>query len=102
MQIEWTEPAVDDLIAIRDFIARDSAHYSRQFVERLFDAVRPLQDNPLIGRRVPEALERKDVRELIFHNYRLIYRVQAELVSIIAVVHARRDLGGATPPWETR
>jgi hypothetical protein len=30
MKIVWTEPAVADLEATRDFIARDSEHYAAQ------------------------------------------------------------------------
>ena len=102
MRIEWAEPAIEDLIAIRDFIAKDSPHYARKFIERLFDAVRSLEEHPLIGRHVPETVDHPDVRELIYHNYRLIYRIRADCVSVLAVVHGRRDLSGTAPPWETR
>ena len=103
MRVEWTEPAIDDLIAIRDFIAKDSPPYARLFIERLFDAAQPLADHPLIGRHVPEAIGHQGIRELIYQNYRLIYRVHNDRVSILAVIHARRDLAGAaSPPWETR
>lgn len=35
MKIVWTEPAVDDLAAIRDYIARDSEQYAGQFIARI-------------------------------------------------------------------
>ena len=60
-----------------------------------------LKDHPRLGRRVPEAETREDVRELIFRIYRVIYLVEAERVHILAVIHGSRDLGGqAAKPWE--
>ena len=44
-----------------------------------------------MGREVPEA-ERGDVRELIFHNYRIMYLVRTDLLYIVAIIHGSRDL----------
>jgi len=46
MRVEWTEPALDDMIAIRDYIAEDSPENAYRFIERLFDAAEPLTDQP--------------------------------------------------------
>lgn len=46
---------------------------------------------PESGRVVPE-FERPDLRELIESPYRLIYRVRADTIEVIAVVHLRREL----------
>lgn len=37
MRINWSEPALADLEAIYDFIARDSSQYAVRFVRRLLD-----------------------------------------------------------------
>jgi plasmid stabilization system protein ParE len=48
----------------------------------------------------PEA-NRDDIRELIFHAYRIIYLIAEEQVTILTVVHGSRDLGRRSPlPWE--
>lgn len=100
MWINWTEPALDDLEGIQTYIAKDSAYYARQFIERLFEAAKKLEDFPEIGRHVPEAEERNDIRELIFQGYRIIYLAQANTVSVITVIHGSRDLKGmANKPW---
>jgi len=52
--VRWTEQAVGDLRAIRQFIERDSPRYGRLVAERLFDASQRLEDFPLSGRVVPE------------------------------------------------
>ncbi len=100
MKIEWTEPALDDLETIRDYISKDSPYYARQFIERIFDAVKVLQGHQKIGRPVPEA-DHKNVRELIFQGYRIIYRVKLDRVQIAAVIHGSRNLSAKeNKPWD--
>ena len=100
MKIEWTDPALDDLEIIRDYISKDSPYYARQFIERIFDAAKTLQDHPKIGRPVPEA-ERNDVRELIFQGYRIIYRTESDRVQIATVIHGSRNLATKEiKPWD--
>lgn len=49
---------------------------------------------------VPEA-EKETVRELLYHNYRIIYRINGELIEIITVIQGNRDLGSFKPaPWD--
>lgn len=101
MRIEWTDPAIADLEAIRDYIARDSEHYGAQFVGRIIIAVEKLPSFPEMGRRVPEARSEVDVRELLFQNYRIIYRLKTDKIQIITVLHGSRNLRGMKPkPWE--
>jgi toxin ParE1/3/4 len=99
MRIAWSEPAIADLVAIHDYIARDSKHYAERFIERLVAAVEPLGNFPNLGRVVPEGDDRH--RELLFRAYRLIYRMADQEILIVAVVHGSRDLGGADEkPWD--
>ena len=100
MNLEWTEPALVDLESIWDFIKRDSEYYASQFIERIIDAVESLETFPEMGRNVPEA-ESKNIRELLFNNYRIIYQVETERVLILTVIHAARNLSQAgSKPWE--
>ncbi|MFT3755472.1 MAG: type II toxin-antitoxin system RelE/ParE family toxin [Pseudoxanthomonas sp.] len=100
MNIVWTEPAVDSLQAIRDYIACDNAFYADVFVNRLIDVAESLNEFPERGRQVPEA-GNPALRELLFQNYRIIYRHRAGAVEILAIVHGARDLSRMPrPPWE--
>lgn len=99
MRIDWAESALADLAGIQAYISRDSVFYARQFVERIFYAVEKLPSFPEMGRKVPEAEDRNDVRELIFQGYRIIYSLQANAVCIIAVIHGARDLSAMSKPW---
>jgi toxin ParE1/3/4 len=88
-RIVWTRPALDDVQEIRTYIARDSQRYARSVTERLVEAVERLHDHPLSGRIVPEAGQ-STLREVIEPPYRIVYRVRAELLEVVAVVHAAR------------
>jgi len=100
MKILWTEPAIEDLRNLHSYIAHDSPEYASSFVERIILSVEKLTRFPKIGRIVPEADE-ETIRELFYHNYRIIYRIKQELIEIITVVHGRRDLGSFKPaPWD--
>ena len=80
--IKWTPQSLGDIEAIADFIARDSDYYALMFTEKVFDTVERLKLFPESGRMVPE-LNRKKIREIIFGNYRIIYRIKEELVEIL-------------------
>ncbi len=100
MRVEWTDPALDALEGIRDYIAKDSPYYARRFIERIFDAAQKLQDHPRMGRPVPEA-DREDVRELIYQGYRIIYRTKPDRVQVITVIHGSRNLAAKeVKPWD--
>lgn len=55
MKIEWTEPAVLDLESIRDYIRRDSEHYTIRFVEKIIEAVESLEEFPKIRTECPRS-----------------------------------------------
>ncbi len=85
----WTRPALDDIQQIHDYIARDSPRYAQVVTEQLFAAVERLPAHPLSGRVVPE-LEHATVREVIEAPYRIVYRVRADMLEILTVVHSAR------------
>ncbi len=88
-RLVWTRPALEDVREIRAYIARDSPRYARSVAERLFDAVDRLREHPLSGRVVPE-LGQPTLREVIESPYRIVYRVRADVLEVITVVHAAR------------
>ena len=100
MRLEWAEPAVASLEAIHDYIAQDQPFYAERFIDRLMVSAELLMDFPEIGRRVYEAGQ-KDVREIIFQGYRIIYRVHPDVIRVITVLHGSRNLTVLQPkPWE--
>jgi toxin ParE1/3/4 len=91
--IRWSPEAADDLESIRDFIARDSAHYARLVAQRIVTAIDGLATSPQMGRVVPE-LRNPEVRELIVGAYRIVYRHRHDAVEIVTIFHGSRLLRG--------
>ncbi len=91
MRLIWSPQAVEDVEAIRSYVARDSEHYASLLVERIVAAVDRLEAFPLSGRVVPEVGD-ESLREIVYRNYRIVYRVKPEAVEIITVFHAARLL----------
>jgi len=90
VRVEWTEHAFGRLDEAMAFIARDRPAVAAQWLERILDAGMSLAELPDRGRVVPE-VGREDVRELIIDPYRLIYRLDDEVVTIMTVRHSRRE-----------
>ena len=88
-QIIWSPQAIEDVEAIRAYVARDSPRYADLLVERLVSAVEHLETDPLSGRVVPE-VGNDTVREIIHGNYRIVYRVRPDLLEIVTVFHGAR------------
>ena len=81
---------MNDLIAIRAFIARDSEIYSNRVVDQLIEAVNQLCLFPESGPEVPE-LPGRGLKELIRPPYRIVYRCcGTETLEIVTVFHSAR------------
>lgn len=88
--IVWTESAyaaLDDVIA---YIAQDSREQAIKVLTRALDTAASLQTLAERGTIVPE-LRESDLRELFVYRYRLMYRVSADQVRVVAFVHGARD-----------
>ena len=89
IQVRWTEHAIEDLVAIRTFIERDSARYGRIVVERLFEATGRLEAFPRSGRVVPK-VGRDELREIIVGDYRIMYRLESAAAVVLTVFRSSR------------
>lgn len=92
-QIIWAPRAVKDLEYLAEFIALDSAFYARYFVKNIFRLVQQLAQFPRSGRIAPE-FSKENIRELIYGNYRIVYRVRNKAVEIVTVFHSSKLLKG--------
>jgi len=90
-RVSWSPEALADVESIAGYIARDSAFYAKAVTERIIEVARDLRRFPLAGRVVPE-LQDESIREGFVYNYRLIYRVRENGVTIAAVIHGKRLL----------
>ena len=90
-KVQWTDRSVKDLHSIFDFINQDSPFYAERFVKSLIQSTIKLESMPNIGRDVPE-LPNLKLREIIYKNFRIVYRIEKNQdIIIIAVIHSARD-----------
>lgn len=87
----WTEAALKDIENIAEYISLDSVFYARKFVQKIFLVVNKLERFPENGKVVAE-LSTYNYREILFKNYRIIYRIDSITVYIITVHHSSRLL----------
>ncbi len=92
VRIIWSPDAAADLEEICDYIAKDSEHYARVFAQGIINAIERLQIFPGSGRIVQE-YDLKNIREIIFQNYRIIYRIKPDAVEIVTISHGARLIG---------
>jgi len=91
MNIVWSPLAVDRVSEIASYIAQDKPSAAERWIKTVFSKVENLKYSPEIGRIVPE-IGNSQFRELLFGNYRIIYRVEPEQISVLTVRHGMQIL----------
>ena len=91
MKIIWTEQAIEKLEEYGDYIALDKPNAALKWALKIQDSVENLKKFPLLGRQVPE-VNRHEIRELIEGEYRIIYRLESDLVYVITIYHSKQLL----------
>jgi addiction module RelE/StbE family toxin len=92
--IKWTAPARDDLDEIVEYIAQTNMTYAVKVLDKIELAVKNLDTFPKRGRIVPE-LERYGYvlyREIIVDYWRIMYKVENDIVYIMVIIDGRRNV----------
>ena len=87
MRVFWTQNAIEHLVNIYEHTALNSSTYANRMVDRITHRSEQIADQPLSGRKVPE-YQSEDIRELIEKPYRIIYRIKADQIDVLAVIHS--------------
>lgn len=90
-KVLWTENAIEDLLAIKEYISEDSPDRAESWILELFRTGERLVNLPTRGRIVPE-FKQENLRELLIDNYRLVYRIKKATIEIITVFEGHRHL----------
>jgi len=91
VRVRWSLLALRRVSEIVDFISRDRPLAAQEWASGIFQLVDHLARFPGHGRVVPE-IGRPSIRELIYGNYRVIYKIEAKTIGILTVRHGRRRL----------
>lgn len=90
-EVIWTEPAIQGLDAIAEYIALDNPEAASQLVSTVFEKTRRLEDFPQSGRTPPE-LPNSVYRELVSPPCRIFYREDGKQALILFVMREERQL----------
>lgn len=91
MRIVWSPLAVDRASEIARYIAQDKPSAAEKWIAVVFSKVDQLRSSPEIGRVVPE-IGNERFRELLYGNYRIVYRLETHQVSILTIRHGKQIL----------
>lgn len=90
-EIIWTEPALNALDEIGDYIAFENHDAACKLIRSVFKKVDLLQQNPELG-NIPKELKNTRYRRLVIKPIYVYYRTEQDQVVIILVERAERDL----------
>ena len=90
-RIRWAPRAVSHLEQICKYISQDSETYARIFTKKVLSIVEDIPSFPRAGRVVPEYND-ENLRERIYGNYRIVYRLKEDFVEITAICHGSQLL----------
>ena len=90
-QLSWSPRAADSFDAICVYIAKDSQRYAVLFARRVTGLIKGIPAFPKAGRIVPEYGD-PNLREKIYENYRIVYRIKGDRIEIVAICHGSRPL----------
>lgn len=90
-EVVWTEPALQQLDAIAEYIALDHPRAAQNLVKAVFDKTARLADFPKSGRTPPE-LPNSVYREIVLPPCRIFYREDGHRAWILCVMRAEQEL----------
>ncbi len=94
MKVTWSQRARNDLLSILRFIADDDPIAAARWVQKLRARASVAARAPGSGRWLHERPDRKDLREVIFKGYRIVYTVDADRFIVLTVFEGHQQ-----PPW---
>ncbi|MCC9658922.1 type II toxin-antitoxin system RelE/ParE family toxin [Rhodopirellula sp. JC737] len=100
MQVSWTECAAEDLIAIREYIGRDSMQFAELIFDRIIEQTELLLQYPDAGSIVSE-FGREDVSEIQVYSYRIVHQILPHEVRVLTVAHSAAPSGPSIAEGET-
>jgi plasmid stabilization system protein ParE len=90
-EIVWTEPALNDLDAIADYIALENPAAASELVRRVFEHIEQLAVHPESGSR-PAELKKSRYRQIVEPPCRVFYRHEGNRVFVLYVMRSERLL----------
>jgi plasmid stabilization system protein ParE len=91
MKIIWSPLSLERVEEIASYIAKDNLTAAARWIEAIFNKTEKIGKLPLSGRVVPE-MNKQEIREILYGNYRIIYRRDQKLLFVLTVRHCKQLL----------
>ena len=91
MEVIFTDRFLTRVEKCTDYIALDDIPTAIEWAEGVFTHCEQLSSQPESGRMVPE-FNRKEIKELIHGNYRLVYEIKSNRIDMLTIWHVRQSL----------
>ena len=95
VEVVWTEPALNDLDAIADYVAIDDPVAARELVQRVFRQIDQLIAHPDSGSK-PQELRGWRHRRIVEPPSRIFYRHDSDTVYVLYVPRGERPVRRAS------
>ncbi|MBB1293110.1 MULTISPECIES: type II toxin-antitoxin system RelE/ParE family toxin [unclassified Pseudoalteromonas] len=90
-EIIWTNPALEDLNDIAEYIALSNLLSAKKLVAKIFAKVERLEEFPESG-KTPIELSNLNYREVIVNPCRIFYKIDNDKIFILHIMRQERDL----------
>ena len=91
VEIRWSPLATNDYKSIIRYYEKTTPKFAQNLAKKIIFIIENLTKFPNMGRIVPE-LENADIREIIYRNFRIIYRLKQNILEIARIIHGSRIL----------
>ena len=85
----WTEPALNDLETITEYIALDKPDAAQRYVQKVFVAIERLARFPQSG-SIPPEIPHLPYRQVVIPPCRIFYRINGDDILIIFVMRSEQ------------
>ncbi|MCV6610163.1 MAG: type II toxin-antitoxin system RelE/ParE family toxin [Amphritea sp.] len=90
-EIVWTEPALNNLEELAEYIAISNPKAAKRLVANVFEKIQRLTLFPESG-RIPEEINTFNYREIVVNPCRIFYKYEGDSVYILHIIRQERDL----------
>ena len=90
-EIVWTEPALNELNEVAEYIAVSNLAAAKKLVQTLFSKIERLEKHPESG-KVPIEIATLNYREIVVKPCRVFYKIDGNKVFILHVMRQEQDL----------
>jgi toxin ParE1/3/4 len=95
-RLRWSRLAAQNYEEICEHIGKQSRHHAYKIAREMMTLIESIPKMPRQGSIVPEYGD-ENLRERLYHKFRIIYRIHGGVVTIAAIVHGARLLPNEAP-----